>query len=112
MIQRKPLLLLSTLIIFVIFFELVFADYYKTLGVPRGASEQQIKQAFKKLALKYHPDKNKDKDAKDKFIEISHGLFPSSFLLNNCSTVASIQHMMCYRTQRRNKFMTPMERKD
>ncbi|MEK7307027.1 MAG: DnaJ domain-containing protein, partial [Nitrospirota bacterium] len=33
-----------------------FKDYYKTLGVDRGASEQGIKAAYRKLARKYHPD--------------------------------------------------------
>lgn len=34
-------------------------DYYKILGLNRGANETAIKKAFKKLSLKYHPDKNK-----------------------------------------------------
>jgi len=46
-------------------------DYYNILGVPRNASEEDIKKSYKKLALQYHPDKNKDEGAEDKFKEIS-----------------------------------------
>lgn len=45
--------------------------YYEILGVPRTASEEEIKKSYKKLALKYHPDKNKDPDAPERFKEIS-----------------------------------------
>lgn len=48
-------------------------DYYEILGVPKDASERQIKKAFHKLAMKYHPDKNKSPDAEAKFREIAEG---------------------------------------
>lgn len=44
-------------------------DYYEVLGLEKGASKEEIKKAYRKLARKYHPDVNKDTDAPDKFKE-------------------------------------------
>ncbi|HEY2676740.1 MAG TPA: DnaJ C-terminal domain-containing protein [Steroidobacteraceae bacterium] len=47
-----------------------FKDYYKVMGVARDATEAQIKQAYRKLARKYHPDVSKEKDAEAHFKEV------------------------------------------
>ena len=46
-------------------------DYYEILSVSKNASDEQIKSAFRKKALEYHPDRNKSKDAESKFKEVN-----------------------------------------
>jgi curved DNA-binding protein len=48
-----------------------FRDYYDVLGVPRDASQDDIRAAYRKLARRYHPDVNKDEDAGERFAEAS-----------------------------------------
>jgi len=47
-----------------------FKDYYEILGVPRGATQDDVRHAYRKLARKYHPDVSKDPDAEARFKEL------------------------------------------
>jgi curved DNA-binding protein len=47
-----------------------FKDYYAVMGVPRDATAEQVKQAYRKLARKYHPDVSKEADAEQRFKEV------------------------------------------
>jgi curved DNA-binding protein len=49
---------------------LEFKDYYSIMGVPRTATQDEIKRAYRKLARKYHPDVSKEKDAEQRFKEV------------------------------------------
>lgn len=71
----QSVLLLAVHVLLISEFILAKRDYYEILGVPKDATERQIKKAFHKLALKYHPDRNKGPDAEAKFREIAEGMF-------------------------------------
>ena len=46
-------------------------DYYDVLGLPRNTTEEEVRKAFRKKAMEYHPDKNKNPDAEEKFKEVN-----------------------------------------
>lgn len=75
-----PAELFSFIYIYLFIFFLIFSglgarkmgkDYYKTLGISKGSTEEDIKKAYRKQALKWHPDKNKSAAAEEKFKEIA-----------------------------------------
>ncbi|CAG0883257.1 unnamed protein product [Cyprideis torosa] len=63
--------LVSVSLLLIVDFILAGKDYYSILGVKKNAKDREIKKAFRKLAMKYHPDRNKDPGAEDKFKEIA-----------------------------------------
>lgn len=72
--KLKLLALISSLLFFILSHYLTEAStssYYDVLGVDRKATDREIKKAFRKLALKYHPDKNPNFE--DKFKDIAQG---------------------------------------
>lgn len=65
-------------------------DYYEILGVPRDASAQKIKRAYRELSKKWHPDKNPgNQEAANKYTEIANGEF---YLINSQKTIDLIYY--------------------
>lgn len=69
---RLGLLIIAAGLLLIISCESKKLDPYKVLGVDRSASQREIQKAFHKLSLQYHPDKNKNKGAQEKFAEINN----------------------------------------
>lgn len=65
-------------------------DYYEVLGLKKGASDDEIKRAFRKMAMKYHPDKNPgDKAAEEKFKEVNEAYSVLSDRIKRANTIGS-----------------------
>ncbi|KJA26328.1 hypothetical protein HYPSUDRAFT_36616 [Hypholoma sublateritium FD-334 SS-4] len=62
---------LSFLVIFALVALVAASDYYKILDVHKSASDKDIRAAYKRLSKKFHPDKNKDPDAENRFVDIA-----------------------------------------
>ena len=72
--------------------------YYELLGVPRNASEEELKRAYRKKAVQHHPDKNlDDPDAKEKFVELQEAYEILRDPQERAwSPLPSLTHLFCY----------------
>jgi len=70
-------------------------DYYDILGVGRGVGEEDIRRAFRKKAMEFHPDRNKSPDAEEKFKEINE-----AYQVLSDFAVRPIRESRCRRRQR------------
>lgn len=72
--KRSSSLQLIVMVLLLLVLAYAAEDYYKIMGVPRNADQQTIKKAFKKLSLKYHPDKNKNRKewAQEQYVKVAN----------------------------------------
>ncbi|CAF0766072.1 unnamed protein product [Adineta steineri] len=77
-------------------------DYYKILGVKPNASEKEIKRKFRQLAIKYHPDKNKDPKAEETFCSIAEA----------CDVLSNPDKRRQYDAQRHQSFTSSSSNRD
>ena len=69
-------------------------DYYEVLGVDKNASEEEIKKAYRKIAIKYHPDRNPgDKEAEEKFKEAAEAYD----VLHDAQKRQQHRHYQCFK---------------
>ena len=90
LVFRSPILAF----LFTLIATVACADFYKTLGLSRSASDVDIKKAYKKLSKKYHPDKKSGDETK--FVEVARG---QRNVVNVCSNDIVLTHSYCQRTK-------------
>ena len=86
-------------------------DYYKILGIAKGATEDEIKKAYRKMALKYHPDKNKEPGAETKF-KVSCFRYQYYNGNANLNYRRLLKHTMFYQMLRRKKSTINLVKRD
>ena len=72
--------------------ETLSEDFYQLLGINKDANNREIRKAFKKLALKYHPDKNSEEDAHEKFLKINRAYEVKQLINYRCFSPTYLIH--------------------